>query len=527
MKTNCEHLLKKLFIMRQRILLLVAFFLVSHYAYSQHVENAMPLDIPLNSTKESAVQKLLRYNYKLWNSYEKEGYKVLEYKREYNTKEVSLWLKNNIVSIVSWSLDYDESRAVLAELKDVYDFKPYAQFDRPGVFGDEQSYFYWKGNTILVGCYELFILSNADAAKRYQKKNQEVERREQERIEKERLEQEKNERERQEQVRKENERKERERKEAEKRQREARIKELKSKYSSCSFLFATEDRFVSCITQDKSNAVENEIKALIEQKMDEISNVIVKGTEFKENYDAWSNMERICIISNSMRTISPTIASYAENKMENFVTSRGKLNKAYDKAKKKDPNLKCSEFLISFINDIKNNSMDNNKSGSETINRMSFVTVNVAYSNVPQTSFGLTVGSAKKFGWYANIISNFRFNKADYECDYLGTINDLVHEYSYSGKKKTSRLGATAGMVFRISDFIYAYAGGGYGLRNVFWELENGKWAKCTDDSYQGVAIDAGLIMSFGDFGISLGAQTIGVKYIEAKIGIGFTLKGK
>lgn len=517
--------------MRQRILLLVTFFLVSHYAYSQHVANAMPLDIPLNSTKESAIKKLLNKGFELSESYDVDGCLLLNYEKEYYDyssysgyyeyhRRVLLYCKNGKVAKVSWRLLIGERPDIVRELKTVYDLKPYAETD-------DDLYFLWKGSSLIVSWSSLDILSNADAAKRYQKKNQEIERREQERIEKERLEQEKNERERQEQIRKENERKERERKEAEKRQREARIKELKSKYSSCRFLFATEDRFVSCITQDKSNAVENEIKALIEQKMDEISNVIVKGTEFKDNYDARSNMERICNISNSMRTISPTIASYAENKMENFVTSREKLNKAYDKAKKKDPNLKCSEFLTSYINDIKKNSMDNKKSSSETINRMSFLTVNVACSIAPQTSFGLTVGSAKKFGWYANIISNFRFNKADYECDYLGTINDLDYEYSYSGKKKTSRLGATAGMVFRISDLIYAYAGGGYGLRNVFWELENGKWAKCTDDSYQGVAIDAGLIMSFGDFGISLGAQTIGVKYIEAKIGIGFTLKGK
>ena len=163
----------------------------------------------------------------------------------------------------------------------------------------------------------------------------------------------------------------------------------------------------------------------------------------------------------------------------------------------------------------------------KTVGSAFFVMANAAYSLAPQASFGLTVGSVKKLGWYASLGSNFKFVKADYECDYEGNISGLSSEYSYSGQKRTSRLGATAGMVFRIYDPLYAYAGGGYGFRNVFWQLENGSWAKCIDDSYQGIAIDAGLMLHFKGFGFSLGVQTIGVKYMEAKIGVGYTLKRK
>ena len=163
----------------------------------------------------------------------------------------------------------------------------------------------------------------------------------------------------------------------------------------------------------------------------------------------------------------------------------------------------------------------------KTVGSAFFVMANAAYSLAPQASFGLTVGSVKKLGWYASLGSNFKFVKAEYECDYEGNISGLSSEYSYSGQKSTSRLGATAGMVFRIYDPLYAYAGGGYGFRNVFWQLENGSWAKCTDDSYQGIAIDAGLMLHFKGFGFSLGVQTIGVKYLEAKIGVGYTLKRK
>lgn len=165
----------------------------------------------------------------------------------------------------------------------------------------------------------------------------------------------------------------------------------------------------------------------------------------------------------------------------------------------------------------------------------SFMMANIAYSIAPQASFGLTIGSVKKLGWYAsfngnfngfiNLATDYNMDATEYECDQTGTISTLTTEYSYSGDKATSRLGATAGLVYKINNPLSVYVGGGYGYRNVFWKLDSGQWVKCADDSYQGVTIDAGLIYSFGEIGLSLGVQTIGVKYLEAKIGIGFTIK--
>ena len=95
--------------------------------------------------------------------------------------------------------------------------------------------------------------------------------------------------------------------------------------------------------------------------------------------------------------------------------------------------------------------------------------------------------------------------------------------------KKTSRLSATVGVVCKISDPIYAYVGGGYGQRRLLWELYDSDhsywWAKNTACSYQSVAIDAGLMLNFNGLGVSVGVQTIGVDYMEAKIGLGYTFK--
>ena len=229
-----------------------------------------------------------------------------------------------------------------------------------------------------------------------------------------------------------------------------------------------------------------------------------------------------------------------------------------------DDDLKCSEMTITLGNEepcvFKNNQTAEEETaqkqereqlkqeqkknekrhmgrGVSSTSTVGILMANAAFSIAPQTSFGLTVGAVNKYGLYFSFVGNsngfadldYKLKKgmetADYVCDYTGTIGELSSEYSYTGNKRTSRLGATVGMVYRISDPLFAYAGCGYGCRNVLWELDNGKWAKCVDDSYQGIAIDAGLMYSFGKFGLSLGVQTIGVKYLEAKFGIGFTIK--
>lgn len=161
-----------------------------------------------------------------------------------------------------------------------------------------------------------------------------------------------------------------------------------------------------------------------------------------------------------------------------------------------------------------------------------FVMANAAYSIAPQFSTGITIGSVKRLGWYVSLGTNFNFSsESGFTCEGTGNwLNQFVGNYSFTGNKKTSRFSATAGMAVKIVDPVYAYAGLGYGYRNLFWEYVSGSvnaYAKNVDDSYKGLAIDGGLMLHFNGFGVSLGVQTIGVKYMEAKIGIGYTLKRK
>lgn len=349
--------------MKNRMILIFALFLLAPCVYSQHIAKVIEVEISLNSTKESAVKKLLNKGYMLSDSYEEGDNNVLKYKRTYydyadnygyyeSSNRVWLYFTSGKVSKVTWDLHYGDQDAILKELKFVYDLKPYAEIGN-------DAYFYWKGYTMIVGGINLDILSNADAEKRLQKSNQKkIE--QQQRLEKQKGQGQ--EQQGQRSLKELNEKLEMFRQQAEaKRKREAdsiahihdsiaHIQELKENYSSCRFLFASEERFISCITQVNQNAIENEIKTLIGQKMAEISNVIVKGTEFKDQYRAKSEMDRICNIPNHMRNVSPAIANFTENKVIKFVADRKKHNNAYNRAKRKNPNVKCSEFLLTYIN---------------------------------------------------------------------------------------------------------------------------------------------------------------------------------
>ena len=153
-----------------------------------------------------------------------------------------------------------------------------------------------------------------------------------------------------------------------------------------------------------------------------------------------------------------------------------------------------------------------------------FVMANVAYAIAPQTSFGLTLGSVKRLGWYLSFYSNFRDISAPNSCNWEGIITGFTEEYSYSGNRSTERIGGSVGLVVKLWNPLDIYLGGGYGYRGVFWELndvDNGRWVYNYDDSYMGYTLDAGLIIHGGPMVFSLGAQSIKTKYFEARIGLG------
>lgn len=159
-------------------------------------------------------------------------------------------------------------------------------------------------------------------------------------------------------------------------------------------------------------------------------------------------------------------------------------------------------------------------------NGVSFMLLDGAFSTAPQTSFGLTIGQVKQWGWYASVMTNFNFSKADLTCDENGLIEGEDAPLTYSFKEKvTSRWSVTAGGLCKLGCPLYLYAGVGYGKRTLFWKLEDDRLVEPSGSAYKGVSLDAGLMAHIKGFSVSAGVTTIGTDYMEFKVGIGFCLK--
>ena len=76
---------------------------------------------------------------------------------------------------------------------------------------------------------------------------------------------------------------------------------------------------------------------------------------------------------------------------------------------------------------------------------------------------------------------------------------------------------------------IHIYAGAGYFERNVSWELTNGEYYGYDPDSYNGIAVDLGIMLKVKRFfinagttyGFSLGGDYDGDKAFVGNFGIG------
>lgn len=148
-------------------------------------------------------------------------------------------------------------------------------------------------------------------------------------------------------------------------------------------------------------------------------------------------------------------------------------------------------------------------------------TVQICAGVYPRMSYGAMFGMVRKFGWYVKALSDFSFPSAAYECDSSGSMG--TGPTWATGNKSYSRLSVTGGAMFRAADWLYPYIGAGYGRRNLYWEDIDGKWAKVSDCSYSGAAIDAGVIFRIGMFAVSAGVSNTAFKYTDIQIGLGIS----
>ena len=151
----------------------------------------------------------------------------------------------------------------------------------------------------------------------------------------------------------------------------------------------------------------------------------------------------------------------------------------------------------------------------------------VSIAKNPEWGVGLMFGQMYNgIGWYVKGRSNFSF-QSDVTGEIVGA--SAIPECR---SDKSSEWLMDAGMVF---DFLARkekksnrnhfgmYAGAGYGARTRYLETVEDGWKKYLPNSYSGMSVDVGVIGSTHGFTLSAGVNTIGFKYMEIELGIGWT----
>ena len=154
--------------------------------------------------------------------------------------------------------------------------------------------------------------------------------------------------------------------------------------------------------------------------------------------------------------------------------------------------------------------------------RDKFVILTAAYSTSPQLSLGLSFGMLKTWGWYVSVASGLKFDalKAQREDDAAGTAG-----YYYDGNNTSARLSAHAGIMYRVAKPMAIKLGLGYGIRNLAFSTFDGDYVMINSASHKGLECSAGVHLSLGRMALAVDLLTIGFKYSEIKVGIGYNFK--
>lgn len=152
------------------------------------------------------------------------------------------------------------------------------------------------------------------------------------------------------------------------------------------------------------------------------------------------------------------------------------------------------------------------------VNDSFLVTMNMGVT--PDLSYGLMAGWARRVGAYVKFKSDFSFISTSYSCLSDGSIEGGGQVWAIGASRK-SRLSATAGVMCRTVKWLYPYIGIGYGSRTLAFEDTKGEWVKVSDRSWEGYAMDAGIILKFGMFSFSVGMGCVNFGYFDLDFGIG------
>ena len=159
--------------------------------------------------------------------------------------------------------------------------------------------------------------------------------------------------------------------------------------------------------------------------------------------------------------------------------------------------------------------------------KITFATLNGAYTNTQNPSIGFTFGQVQKFGWFASVMSGFNFAGLAPAAvsDAEGFVGEVLP--FYKDEYANTALSIMGGGVMRLNDMMYLKAGIGFGNRSLSWKTLDDRWVRNGGYSAVGVDVSAGMIFRFGGFVFSLDAVTTNFNIFEGKIGLGYSFENR
>ena len=92
-----------------------------------------------------------------------------------------------------------------------------------------------------------------------------------------------------------------------------------------------------------------------------------------------------------------------------------------------------------------------------------------------------------------------------------------------NGNSRSSRFVAMVDAAwFLLPAPVGLYTGGGYGFSRTYWQTTDGSWARITDKSVSGPAVDLGILYARRHLILSAGATTIAFRTVSGTVGIGY-----
>ena len=157
-----------------------------------------------------------------------------------------------------------------------------------------------------------------------------------------------------------------------------------------------------------------------------------------------------------------------------------------------------------------------------------FLTLNTAYTSMPQWSFGFKVGTVRVVGWYFCAMTNFNYKGA------FSPFKENQH-YALTGSSKTTYLAGQLGLVIRPCRPLSIHIGAGYAYRTFNLESDEG-WHYYPKRNFYGPTASFGFMFHIKGFVFS--AEATGLAYnlnpsnsikfaVGARAGIGFCLPDK